>query len=85
MNLKETIDLMQSVDYKDRFVAELKQCYIRMDKLDTMLKKYRAGELDFEPTCPIELLEAQLKVMEAYFQILVSRASVEGIEYHLEA
>lgn len=39
MELKDTIELMQSSDYKDRFKAEYFQVAIRLQKLDDMLKK----------------------------------------------
>ena len=39
MELKDTIELMQSEDYKDRFKAEYFQLKIRYDKLKAMLEK----------------------------------------------
>ena len=42
MELKDTIDLMQSDDYKERFKAEYYQAKIRYDKLDAMKVKYEA-------------------------------------------
>lgn len=39
MELKDTIDLMTSEDYKDRFKAEYYQTKIRYDKLHKMLVK----------------------------------------------
>lgn len=50
MELKDTIELMQSADYKDRFKAEYYQTKIRYEKLHSMTIKYEAGTLDFEPT-----------------------------------
>jgi hypothetical protein len=73
------VDLMNSEDYKDRFAAEYYQLKIRMDKLDSLIYRYRAGTLDFTPTCPIELLEEQYKAMERYFEILQKRAEIEGV------
>lgn len=40
MELKETIGLMASVDYKDRFKAEYWQLKIRCDKLKAILLKW---------------------------------------------
>ena len=37
MEMKETIELMQSSDYKDRFKAEYYQTRIRFEKLTSML------------------------------------------------
>ena len=59
MELKDTIDLMQSDDYKERFKAEYYQAKIRYDKLDTMTVKYEAGTLKFTPKCSLELLKQQ--------------------------
>lgn len=42
MELKDTIDLMLSEDYKDRFKAEYYQTKIRYDKLHKMLVKKRS-------------------------------------------
>lgn len=36
MELKDTIELMNSTDYKERFRAEYYQTKIRYDKLDKM-------------------------------------------------
>ncbi len=54
MNLKDTIEMMQSEDYKERFKAEYYQLEIRTEKLKAMLDKWDAGELSFKPTCPRE-------------------------------
>ena len=80
MELKDTIELMQSSDYKDRFKAEYYQLQIRYSKLANMLAKYDANELDFEPTCPIETLKNQLFTMGVYLRLLEIRADIEGIE-----
>lgn len=39
MKLKETVELMNSSDYKERFKAEYLQAKIRYDKLHKMLIK----------------------------------------------
>lgn len=78
MELKDTIELMQSKDYKDRFLAEYYQVVIRTVKLrDMVIKK---GELNFKPTCPVSVLEQQLKIMEYYIAILEDRAIIEHIK-----
>ena len=46
MELSETIELMQSEDFKERFKAEYWQTKIRHDKLAEMIKKYEAGTLE---------------------------------------
>ena len=52
MELKETVDLMNSEDYKERFKAEYLQTKIRYNKLHSMLVKWDAKTLSFTPTCP---------------------------------
>ena len=80
IELKDTIDMMTSADYKDRFRAEYYQTKIRHDKLRTMLIKHEAGTLGFEPTCPLSLLHEQYKHMGNYISCLEIRAEMEGIE-----
>ena len=68
-------------DYKQRMIDEYKQLKERTNKLGLMIGNYRCGTLDFEPNCPIELLETQHYTMCAYLKILEQRAAVEGIEF----
>ena len=79
MELKDTIELMESEDYKDRFIAEYAQTKIRVGKLEKMLRDYEAKILPFEPTCEIDLLKRQAEVMNCYLTILEYRADEEGI------
>ena len=80
MELNETIELMNSSDYKERFKAEYWQTKIRYDKLHKMVVKYEAETLDFEPSCSLELLKAQKGSMGAYLYWLEVRAEIEKIE-----
>lgn len=80
MELKDTIKLMNSDDYKDRFKAEYYQTKIRYDKLHKVIIKSKAGTLDFELNCSVELLESQLYYMAQYLEALELRAEVEKIE-----
>ena len=80
MELKDTIEMMVSVDYKERFKAEYLQLKIRMTGLSNMLKKYKAGTLTFKPSCSYDLLNGQLKSMEMYAKYLEERAEIENIE-----
>ena len=80
MELKETVEMMQSADYKERFRAEYHQTKIRYEKLHRMIVKYEARTLDFEPDCPIELLKEQAKHMGRYLYTLEVRAEIEDIE-----
>ena len=80
MELKDTIELMNSSDYKERFKGEYWQTKIRYDKLHKMLIKYKAKTLDFEPSCSLELLSEQAKHMGMYLKCLEIRAEIEKIE-----
>lgn len=79
MELKDTITLMTSEDYKDRFIAEYQQTKIRYDKLHKMLVRYDAGTLNFELT-NISLLREQAAAMGRYLYLLEERAELEQIE-----
>lgn len=79
MELKDTINYMISNDYKDRFFAEYAQLRIRYSKLRKLVSDYYNGKLNFETSCPIQLLKAQLDVMKKYLDILEARSTVEEI------
>lgn len=79
MELKDTVALMNSEDYKDRFVAEYMQTKIRYEKLKKMTTKYEAGTLKFEPKCDLALLKNQQTSMGHYLHFLEVRAEIEGI------
>lgn len=79
MELKDTIDLMNSDNYQDRFRAEYQQTKIRYDKLHKMLIKYDAGTLPFEPV-NISVLRDQAATMGHYLYILETRAEIEKID-----
>ena len=80
MELKDTVELMNSEDYKERFKAEYLQAKIRYDKLDAMTVKYEAGTLNFTPSCPLELLKEHKKYMGNYIRTLRIRAEIEKID-----
>lgn len=80
IELKDTVALMNSEDYKDRFKAEYLQTKIRCEKLHAMLIKHEAGTLDFTPTCPIMSLRKQEIAMNEYLKTLEIRAAIEGID-----
>lgn len=80
MELKDTVDLMNSEDYNDRLKAEYFQTKIRYDKLHKMLVKRAAGTLDFEPKCSVALLTEQKRYMGEYLRVLETRAEIEGID-----
>ena len=71
--------------WQQRFVIEYKELADRAEKLQAMLDKYDAGELDFQPQTPIGVLRAQLSVMSAYMAILEERAEFEDIDLSILA
>lgn len=77
--LEDTVELMNSEDYRDRFVAEYKQLVIRYQGLRNMLDAWNRGELDFKPTCPRSTYNMQIKAMTDYIAVLEARAVMEGI------
>lgn len=79
MELKDTVEMMNSEDYQERFKAEYMQAKIRYDKLDAMTVKYEAGTLDFTPKCSLELLKEQKSCMGNYIRCLKVRAEIEGV------
>ena len=80
MELKDTIEMMTSEDFKERFKAEYYQLLIRFDSLTSMLIKWEDNMLDFEPKCSKETLENQVIFMQGYMNILRLRAEIEEID-----
>ena len=89
--LKDTVAMMNSPDYKERFKAEYYQTKVRYEKLKAFNNKIEAAEaMKFtcdrskcpEPKhdCPAEMLREQQSVMGQYLHILEVRAVIEGIE-----
>ena len=77
--LKDTVDMMNSADYKERFKAEYAQVVIRYQKLAAMLEKWHNGVLNFSPTCPRSTYNMQIKAMTDYIAVLEARAVMEGV------
>lgn len=73
------LELVSRNNYKDRFITEYKELKSRLDKLHKMIIKYKAETLDFEPDCPIEVLEDQEYYMSEYLKVLEIRAEIEKI------
>ena len=78
--LKATIPLMESEDWKERIKAEYMQLCVRLEKLESLLKKYDDGELEWEFKSPVELLRMQADYMHNYKGILEQRATYEGFD-----
>lgn len=66
--------------YKERMVKEYWELKERTVKLGNMLERWSNGELDFTPTCPMNLLTSQLCAMNLYLNILLRRAKIEGVD-----
>lgn len=89
MEYKDTIEMMQSADYKERFKAEYWQTKIRYEKLKAFNTKIEAANImegmktkleEPEHDCPAFLLRDQQKTMGEYLHILEVRAVIEGVE-----
>lgn len=80
MELKDTVKLMQSSNYIDRFKAEYYQLKIRIEKLKAICDKAKRHELDFELNSPLIFLTAQYNAMNDYLRILKRRAEEEEID-----
>lgn len=76
---EDELELVPRNNYKDRFITEYKELKSRLDKLHKMIIKYKAETLDFEPDCPIEVLEDQEYYMSEYLKVLEIRAEIEKI------
>ena len=89
MELNNTVELMNSSDYRDRFKAEYYQTKIRYEKLKKFNTKIEAAyaihmtKKDVEVPkhdCPDSILNDQQRVMGQYLHILELRAEIEGID-----
>ena len=84
MELRETIDLMCSSNYKERFIAEYRQTKIRYEKLKNFCNKIEVetmlGKEVTKHDCLLQLLREQQKYMGLYLSILEKRALIENIK-----
>lgn len=81
IKLRNTVALMLSDDWKERFVAEYRQLDERIKGLTMMLEAW--DKLSFEPNCPRPLLESQLAYMKKYKHVLDVRADIEEINLEI--
>lgn len=84
MELIQTVGYMTSDSYKKRFIAEVKQNKIRMEKLDIMLSKLSQNRLNFEPKTPPAVLRRQSELMHKLDEIYQQRAVYESINLEAE-
>lgn len=85
MELKDTLELMNSADYKERFKAEYYQLKIRCEKLNNFINKIEASKCSDtveEPKhdCSLATLREQLGTMNHYLHILEVRAIIEKVD-----
>lgn len=86
LTLNDTVELMNSNDYHDRFVAEYIQTALRLEKLTAFNQRLTAADLtqneklEPEHDCPAELLFDQEDAMREYLRILETRAVIEDID-----
>lgn len=80
MELKDTVEMMNSADYKERFKAEYNQLAIRYKGLKSMLDKWDNKTLQFKPTCPRSTYNMQIKAMVDYLAVLEARAVMENVD-----
>lgn len=90
IELKETVDMMISNDYKERFIAEYQQTQTRYLKLRKFCDRIEAAELCDtvempKHDCPLSILREQQKHMGMYLHTLEVRAIIEGIDLHIYA
>ena len=86
LELKDTIGLMTSSDYKQRFIAEYWQTKIRYEQLKDFCNKIELANLDImdEPKhdVPYNILREQQRIMGEYLHILELRAIIENIDLY---
>lgn len=75
MTLTETIPMMTSDDYRERFKAEYYQLKIRASKLQSIIQH----DMDLANS-PKIILERQINAMLDYLSTLALRAEFEGID-----
>ena len=74
ITLSDTVQMMNSTDWKERLKAEYWQLKIRYDKLlDT-------GIWNNSTQCPLTLMQRQAMYMQSYLEVLEKRAEVEGVD-----
>ena len=80
MELKDTIEMMTSADYKARFIAEYEQAVIRIKKLMDFIEAIESGKVPVMYEDQKLLLGAQYGYMVGYIRIMQDRADEEDID-----
>ena len=79
-DLKQTVGLMTSTDYKERLVGEFVQAVIRNKKLERFIEAVNSGAIQPQEHCDMETLDLQDLAMKNYILVLGIRLVEEGIE-----
>ena len=79
MKLDETVNLMCSSDFKDRFIAEYAQLVIRLSKLNDVLNNTSDTHFVVDDITRALFLK-QHDAMESYKVCLEKRADILGID-----
>lgn len=82
MRLTETVNLMCSNDWRDRFVAEYIQLQIRIIKLEEVLNN-TSDSFTALDSMTKAIMFKQLDAMKSYRSCLEKRADIAGIDLHL--
>lgn len=79
MKLVETVNLMCSRDFKDRFIAEYVQLVIRLSKLNDVLNNTSDVSHEVDDITRALMIK-QRDAMESYKECLEKRADIVGID-----
>lgn len=79
IELKDTVYLMNSPDWRLRFIAEYLQAKIRYEKLHRMIVRREVGMNDFDSPIPLESWKAQASYMGMYLHELEKQAVIHDI------
>lgn len=77
--LEDTVDMMISDSWSERFFAELIQAKLRRDKLEDALVKIALSDEEYNEE-EIELLKKQHRIMSDYIDVLEERADLYSRE-----
>ena len=81
-NLKDTVALMESDNYQERFIAEYWQTKIRYERLkkyNNAIEAHQGTEAEPPHICPLKLLREQERAMARYLTKLEERAAIEQV------
>lgn len=83
MELFETVELMNSAEYENGFIAEYLQLKERYNRLCNMLDDWDNGNLTFTPKCSRSIYHSQISAMKSYLNVLELRARIENINLNI--